>query len=145
MFLLIQALLQSVRSEGPHVIDNKYITSIPLQSTGHPGVKYMYFTPGCPDWPFDTALTLCPAVMDSTQKKKKTRASFYSSSSYEIDSGAAFSYSARMLSWRIRLVSALIGWAMSLYSPSEALLLGIAMNNPFSPSIIFMSCLLKQE
>ena len=33
-----------------------------------------------------------------------------------------------------------MGWAISLYSPSAVLLLGIAMNKPLSPSITLISC-----
>ena len=37
-------------------------------------------------------------------------------------------------------VAELIGWAISLYSPSFALRLGMAMKSPFSPSITLISC-----
>ena len=39
----------------------------------------------------------------------------------------------RMILWIRSLVDELIGCAMSLYSPSVAFLLGIAMNSPLSP------------
>ena len=38
------------------------------------------------------------------------------------------------------LVDELIGCAVSRYSPSAAFLLGIAINNPFSPSMTLISC-----
>ena len=41
--------------------------------------------------------------------------------------------------WIFSLVAELIGCAISLYYPSDAFLLGMAMNIPFSPSITFIS------
>ena len=59
----------------------------------------------------------------------------YSSSS----SCCASSYLPRITVWILSLVSELIGCAISLYSPSEVFLLGIAINSPFSPSITLIS------
>ena len=46
----------------------------------------------------------------------------------------------RMIVWILSRVAELIGCAISRYSPSVALRLGIAINNPFSPSITLISC-----
>ena len=54
-------------------------------------------------------------------------------------SSKVLSYLSRMMLCIISLVPELIGWAMSRYSPSAALRLGIAMNNPFSPSMTLIS------
>ena len=53
---------------------------------------------------------------------------------------SAVSYLPRIICWILSRVPELIGCAMSRYSPSDALRLGIAMKRPFSPSITLMSC-----
>ena len=47
--------------------------------------------------------------------------------------------------WIPSRVAELMGWAISRYSPSNALRLGMAMNNPFSPSITLMSITIDDE
>ena len=68
---------------------------------------------------------------------------FYSSE--ELSSMACFSaktrsYSAKIASLILFLVSDTRGWAISRKSPSPIFLLGIAINSPFCPSMILISC-----
>ena len=61
----------------------------------------------------------------------------YASSSAVSSRDSAYLFRIRVC--KRSLVSELIGCAISLYSPSAALRLGIAINSPFSPSITLMS------
>ena len=49
-----------------------------------------------------------------------------------------------MTPWICSRVSGVIGWAISLNSPSGVLRLGMATNSPFCPSIILMSLTTKE-
>ena len=65
----------------------------------------------------------------------------YSASAASSGSASITSWNlSRMIVWILSRVAELIGCAISRYSPSVALRLGIAINNPFSPSITLISC-----
>ncbi|MDE6960976.1 MAG: hypothetical protein K2P27_08955, partial [Lachnospiraceae bacterium] len=48
-------------------------------------------------------------------------------------------YLSSIIVWMESLVSELMGCAISRYSQSDAFLLGMAMNSPYSPSMTLMS------